>query len=327
MLENFPKIKLISLPTPLEYAPRLSNTLKINLYIKRDDVMELAFGGNKARKLEFLIGDAINKRCDLIITTGSIYSNHVRLTSAAARKYGLDVLLIIRGKRPEKFKGNLLLNFLFGAKMEFYDVEKEEIDDIIRKRAEELRNEGKNPYIIPLGGTCPTGVLGYVNAAFELMSQMLSRGVKIDYVVHSTGSGATQAGLILGLKLAGSSAKVLGISCGDSKERIRKGVWRLVKDTMKLLNVDISISQDEIIVFDEYTCGGYGVVTEDVVSVIKNICRTEGLLLDPLYTAKAFMGLVDLVRRGYIPKESNVVFIHTGGTPLIFQFNDVLQTL
>jgi len=325
MLENFPRVKLMSLPTPLEHASQLSKVLGVNVYFKRDDVMELALGGNKARKLEFLIGDVIKKKCDLVITTGSIYSNHVRLTSAAAKKFGLDVLLIIRGKRPKKLKGNLLLNSLFGAQMEFCDVEEEEVEGIMEERAKELRDAGKSPYVIPPGGACPIGVLGYVNAAFEIVSQALSRGIKVDYIVHSTGSGATQAGLVIGLKLAGCNAKVLGVSCGDPKEYVEEKALRLVKDTARLLNANIDVTRNDVIVFDEYVCGGYGVVTREVVEAIKYACRTEGLLLDPVYTAKAFIGLMNLAKEGRIPRGSNVVFVHTGGIPLVFHFDDVLQ--
>jgi len=325
LLGRFPRVKLVTLPTPLEYAPRLSEELGVKIYMKRDDAMELAFGGNKVRKLEFLLADALEKGADTIITTGALCSNHARLTSAAARKLGLNVVLILRNIGPKAVKGNLLLDAILGADIRVVEADKSEIPRIMEETAKELLDNGRKPYIIPGGGANAIGSLGYLNASIELLHQLNELKVKADYLVHSTGSGATQTGLTLGFKALNADIKVLGIACGGSKESITNVVKNLADDTSKLVGLQFSLNYNEITVYDEYTCGGYGVITRDVVDVVKKVAKLEGVLLDPVYTGKAMMGLFDLVEKGDVPKGSTVVFLHTGGTPLIFQYEDELK--
>jgi len=325
LLGRFPRVKLVTLPTPLEYAPRLSEELGVKIYMKRDDAMELAFGGNKVRKLEFLLADALEKGADTIITSGALCSNHARLTSAAARKLGLNVVLILRNIGPKAVKGNLLLDAILGADIRVVEADKSEIPRIMEETAKELLDNGRKPYIIPGGGANAIGSLGYLNASIELLHQLNELKVKADYLVHSTGSGATQTGLTLGFKALNADIKVLGIACGGSKESITNVVKNLADDTSKLVDLQFSLNYNEITVYDEYTCGGYGVITRDVVDAVKKVAKLEGVLLDPVYTGKAMMGLFDLVEKGDIPKGSTVVFLHTGGTPLIFQYEDELK--
>ncbi len=325
LTSKFPRVKLISLPTPLEYAPKLSEELGVKIYFKRDDVMELAFGGNKARKLEFLMADALRKGADTIITTGALCSNHARLTAAAARKLGLDIVLILRSIGPKSVKGNLLLDAILGADIRIFDVDREEIPKIMNETAKELEEKGKKPYIIPGGGANAIGSLGYLNASVEILHQLNERGITANYIVHSTGSGATQTGLALGFKAMNTNIKVIGIACGGDKRSISHAVKRLADETSKLTNLPLTLSYEDIIVYDEYTCGGYGIITKEVIEIIKRVARSEGVILDPTYTGKAMMGLINLIRKGEIPKGSTVIFLHTGGTPLVFQYEDELK--
>ncbi|MEM1622596.1 MAG: D-cysteine desulfhydrase family protein [Sulfolobales archaeon] len=317
---SYPRYRLTSLPTPIERATRLSKELGVELLIKRDDVMELCLGGNKVRKLEFIIADALKKGCDVLITRGATHSNHVRLTAAAAKKAGLDVYAVITPPGSLETQGNVLLDRLLDVKL--VPVSKaEEADEAMEKLAEKLKSAGRKPYVIPAGGASELGVLGYVLGALEILQQSLSLGVKPDFIVHATGTGATQAGLTLGLRLLGANdVKVLGISNGRKASELTKRLVDLFNSTAKMLGVDIKASESDFTVYDEYSFGGYGVITSEVVNTIKYVARTEGVLLDPVYTAKAMYGLIDLVQRGIIKKGSSVIFIHTGGSPIVFQY-------
>ncbi len=309
----------------MDKAERLSKELGIDLYIKRDDVMELALGGNKVRKLEFLIGDALAKGCDVVITRGAFHSNHARLTAAAARKMGLDVYLVLTPPGTPDLQGNVLLDKLLGAEIVLTSTP-EEADELMNKLAEELRERGRRPYVIPGGGASPLGVLGYVNAALEILEQMYSMGKRPRYMVHATGTGTTQAGLVLGLKLLGvDDIEVVGISISRRANEARERVYRLITETAKLLNVRIDMEPEDVTVFDDYVFGAYANVTKEVVDMMKYVARKEGLILDPVYTAKAMYGLIDLVEKGYIEKNSTVVFIHTGGTPIPFQMSKIIE--
>ncbi len=312
-----PRVSLTHLPTPLEHAPSMSARLGRRILVKRDDVMSLALGGNKVRKLEFLIGDAKEKKADTIITTGAQHSNHARLTAAAAVKIGLKPVLVLRGK-PTEPKGNLLLDRLLDADIRFTE---EQPDLAMTKVADELRLKGRTPYIIPAGGANAVGTLGYVNSAREILAQARQDGLRIDYVVHATGTGPTQAGLIIGFHVLNSKVRVLGISNGPDSLTGKQRVRNLIDDTIRLLGVRLSIPDEEIIVNDDYTCGGYGVINRDVVDAMAFAARTEGLILDPVYTGKAMLGMEGLIEKKIIIENSNVVFLHTGGSPITFQYD------
>lgn len=323
----FPRVRLTTLPTPMERASRLGGELGIELFVKRDDVMELALGGNKVRKLEFIMGDALSQGSDVVITTGAFHSNHARLTAAAARKLGLDVYLVLTPPRRPVVNGNLLLDRLFGAGV-LMAKDRDEAKRLVEDLEKKLRKEGRRPYVIPGGGASPHGVLGYVLAALEIAQQLYEMNKRARYIVHATGSGTTQAGLVLGAKLLGLDVEVVGISVGAPADRVRERVAELANKASDLLGAKVRVEPEEVTVFDNYTYGGYAEITREVVEVMELAARSEGLVLDPVYTAKALAGLIDLVNRGYIEKGSVVVFIHTGGTPIPFQYSEeVVQYL
>jgi D-cysteine desulfhydrase family pyridoxal phosphate-dependent enzyme len=319
LLSSQERIHLCTLPTPIEKPAGLQTLVpSIDLLIKRDDVMELAMGGNKVRKLEFLMADARAHSSDTVITTGDLHSNHTRLTAAAARKLGMKAVLAMKGKKPESIQGNLLLSYLLGADVRFFDVERRELPSIMEEIKTEQEAKGHRGYVIPRGGASAHGVLGYANAVFELRNQLGDKAKQIDFIVFATGTGATQAGLLLGTKLAGMQAKVVGISAGRSESEIATDVSRLVGEAAHLLEASVRLSTEEIIVNDSFTCGGYGVVTREVTDLMETVAQKEGLLVDPVYTGKGMLGLVGLTKQGYFPQGSHVLFIHTGGLPIIF---------
>lgn len=324
-LNDFPRYALSTFPTPLEQAPRLSKELGIKLLIKRDDVVELALGGNKVRKLEFLIGDALSKDYDAVITTGATHSNHARLTAAAAVKAGLRAYLVLTPPGNNEPKGNLLLDKLLGAEVVF--TESDPVREMERL-ADDLREKGLKPYIIPAGGASPVGVLGYVEAAAELMEQVRALGKGIDYVVLADGTCAMHAGLLLGLRAIGvKEVKVVGISVGKAKGTARDTVRHLIDEASELLGIENPVRERDIVIVDDYVFGGYGNITREVVEAMKLAATKEAIILDPVYTGKAFAGMVDMARNGYFPKGSQVVFIHSGGAPIVFQYDEVIASL
>ncbi|MDK2384439.1 MAG: D-cysteine desulfhydrase family protein, partial [Candidatus Korarchaeota archaeon] len=279
---GFPRFKLASFPTPLEHAERLGEKLGIDLYVKRDDVMELALGGNKVRKLEFLVGDALAQGADTLITTGAFHSNHARLTAAAGVKAGLKVYLVLTPPGSMEPQGNLLLDMMLGA--EIVPAEGD-AGKAMAELAVKLFEEGRRPYVIPAGGASPIGVLGYVDAALELLEQMQGRGKKPRYIVMADGSCAMHAGMLLGLRLLGAEdVEVVGISVGRDRAGARRRVEVLVSQASGLLGVDNPVRGEDVVVFDEYVFGRYGAVTREVVETMKMAARTEALVLDPVYT-------------------------------------------
>ncbi|MEM1761295.1 MAG: D-cysteine desulfhydrase family protein [Desulfurococcaceae archaeon] len=317
----FPRFRLITLPTPLERASRLGEKLGIDLWIKRDDVMELALGGNKARKLEFIIGHVLSQGYDTVVTTGALHSNHVRLTMAAARKAGLGAYAVLYKHLPyvePALQGNILLNSVFGGNV-FYAESQSGVQELTERLVNDLKARGKRPYVIPAGGANEYGMLGYVLAPFEILEQAYMHGIKPHYIVHASGTTATQAGLVLGLRLAGAEdVRVLGISVGRSAKTMHERILELTASTARLLGVDIKVRDDDVVVYEDYTFGGYGVITKEVVETIKTVGLLEGLILDPVYTAKAMYGLIDLAEKGEI--RGTVMFLHTGGIPVLFQY-------
>ncbi len=318
------RVKLTSLPTPLEYMENLSRRYRVHIYVKRDDVMELALGGNKVRKLEFIFADILSKKADTVITKGAFHSNHVRLTAAAAAKLGLETYLVLYPPIRPDIRGNLLLDALLGAKI-VKAPSRGEADRVMEEIALELKKKGRKPYIIPGGGASPIGVYGYALAFLEIIEQMRSISRLPDYIIHASGTGATQAGLVLGRKLlAVQDTEVIGISVGPSSSDLRKRVSELATESARTLGLDVDVTPEEVVVRDEYIFGGYASITKQVVDTMKYIGRTEGLILDPVYTAKAFYGLLDLIEKGEIREESVVVFIHTGGIPITMQYPEEL---
>lgn len=315
---SLPRIRLAYLPTPLEYLPRLSKHLGgPKIWIKRDDLTGPSFGGNKVRKLEFVMADAINKGSTVVITTGGIQSNHARSTAAVARKLGLKSVLVLRGRNPPEASGNLLLDRILGADIRFFPVEREEIPRIMEEVADELRKKGEKPYIIPLGASYPIGAAGYVNSVIEIYSQAKEMGLKFDWIVHAAGSGGTQAGLVFGIKMLKMDAKVLGISMGPNAETLRSAALRIAKGISNLLDVNVQISSQDVRVIDDFA-GEEGIISKEVVGAIKTLARTEGIILDPVYTAKAMLGIIELIKNGFFDENENLLFIHSGGLPGLF---------
>ena len=320
------KISFAGFPTPLQKMPNLSKVLGgPSLFVKRDDMTDLAFGGNKARKLEFLFADAKNKGADVIIATGAVQSNCACMVAAASRRLGMKPVLVLVGKEPDVYDGNLFLDRLLSAEIKFVDGYGSHIDDLINSLAEEFRAKGHNPYIIPVGASVPLTVPGYALAMEELVNQFREIRETIDYIVCACGTGGTQAGLLFGVKLLDITAKILGASVFSSKADASRTIAQLVNGSAELFDVDLSIVPEEVTVFDDYIKEGYGVLNSDVTEAIKLVAETEGIFLDPVYTGKAMVMLIDLVKKGYFNEGDNVVFFNTGGLPALFLYRNELS--
>jgi L-cysteate sulfo-lyase len=324
LTSNIDRVSVAHLPTPLEEMKRLSQALgDPRIFIKRDDQTGLATGGNKARKLEYLIAEALGQGADTVLTVGAAQSNHARQTAAAAAMYGLRSILILRGYRPDHWNGNLLLDYLMGAHVRW--AEDTPWDEMMIEVAVEEETAGHHPYLIPLGGSNPTGALGYVAAMEELMGQLEEGHLKVDAVVFASSSGGTQAGLIVGAKALGFEGRVVGISVANT-EQVLKGILKeLVPQTAERLGLQLSFDEADFVVYDDYLGGGYGVMGDPEREAIRLVGRTEGILVDPVYTGRAMAGLVDLIRKGAFGPEETVVFWHTGGTPAIFAYGEGLM--
>lgn len=328
-LQKFPRVKFLWGPTPIIRAENISKEMGVELFIKRDDLTGLALGGNKARKLEFIIGEAIRQKRDTVITAGAVHSNHALQTAAAAKKVGMDAVLVLRGR--EENKGNLLMDKLIGADVHIYAVPTSRaLRGPMEEIAEDLRKKGKNPMIIPVGGSTPTGVLGYLNAVVEMVDQWKEMKLDFDYVVSPTSSGGTQAGILLGLKLLKSEVMALGIGVGDPRKELLEDVAYLIKDTAKILGVEeniISRKELEEKTIDGYGFGGYGTVVKEVIDLIRYVARKESFYMDPVYTGKGFYGLLDMIKKHQIPKASKVLYVHTGGLGGIFQYEEIISEM
>ena len=315
-LARFPRVRLAHLPTPLEPAPGLSQALGIDLWIKRDDCTGLAGGGNKTRKLEFLLGDAFEQDADTLVTQGAVQSNHVRQTAAAAAVMGLKCEVILEERTGSKavdyvHNGNVLMDRLFGAVIRSVpggsDMPAE-----LETTAAEIRARGGKPYVIPGGGSNAIGALGYVDCAREIVVQADELDLAIDLIVTATGSAGTHAGLVAGLAVLGADIPVLGIGVRAPKDRQEANVLKLAKETAALLGHPDRV-KDEMVVADcDYVGAGYGLIDQGVADALILAARTDAILLDPVYTGKAMKGLIALARAGTFEGQ-RVVFLHTGG--------------
>lgn len=324
LLGTKPRVRLAALPTVLEAAPRLGKQLGVDLYIKRDDNTGLAVGGNKARKLEYLVGDALQNGADTLITTGGPQSNHCRMTAAAAAKCGLDCHLVFTGDAIDVRQGNLLLDQLLGAHLHFLGSDDGKLAELrMKELADELKLQGRNPYIVPLGGSNAVGALGYIRAIKEVLDQTDALGLGFDVIIHASGSAGTQAGLLAGIKAFDLPITVIGISVSRSQERLTREVLELCQATLDNAGLKRSIAPAEVIVYDEFVGRGYGVPTELSTEALEMFARLEGVIIDPVYTAKAAAGLLELTRKGVIPAGSKVLFWHTGGSPALFADQDM----
>jgi D-cysteine desulfhydrase family pyridoxal phosphate-dependent enzyme len=308
------RLNFAHLPTPVEELPRLSKILDgPRLFVKRDDQTGLAFGGNKTRKLEFLVAEAQVQGAKMLISAGAIQSNHCRQTAAAAARFGLECILVLTGDMPSQPSANLLLDKMFGAEI-VNVLNRADRDRILRETFDKAVQAGKKPYLVPYGGSSPVGALGYAFAMEELVGQ----DVKPDWILFGTSSGGTHAGLTLGKRLFGYEGKILGISIDESEEWLKNHVSALASDSSELLGERIDFTPDDVMATDAYCQAGYGVLTDNEREAVNLFARYEGLLLDPVYTGRAAGGLIDLIRKGTFEKEETVLFWHTGGQPALF---------
>ncbi|MGQ0570831.1 MAG: D-cysteine desulfhydrase family protein [Armatimonadota bacterium] len=321
-LGRLPRLKLAALPTPLEEAPSLSAYLGgPRIMFKRDDITGLAFGGNKVRKIEYLMGEAVDRGCDVVLTVGAVQSNHARVTAAAARRLGLDAIVVLHGEEPAQRQGNLLLDAIFGADIRLVNTDDDYVlMGVVEDIARDLRRQGRTPYTIPRGGATGLGAAAFVNAGLELLDQLNNRGIRADAVVHASTSGGTQAGLYTALKVTQSGINVMGVSAGPSRDVVTSRVKGLIQELISLMGLDWRPHPDDIVVTDEYVGERYGAPTPACLDAIRLAARTEGILLDPVYTGKAMAGLIDMVRRGQFAPDQTVIFWHTGGQPALFAY-------
>lgn len=330
-LSRYPRLHFAHLPTPLEPMTRLSEHLGgPNLWIKRDDCTGLSSGGNKTRKLEFLMADAVEQKTDTIITQGATQSNHARQTTAIAAKLGMECHVLLEDRTGSEdpayvYNGNVLLDQLHGSTISRRPPDTD-MNAAMEELAQQLRDDGKNPYIIPGGGSNEIGALGYVNAAVELNTQANDRSLRVDHLVHATGSSGTQAGLVLGMEGMNSGIPVYGVGVRAPKQKQEEMVYSLAQRTADFmgLNPDI-VKRERVVANSDYVGDGYSIPTNAMVEAVKMLAQYEGILLDPVYSGKGFAGLVDLIRKGHFKKGENVVFLHTGGSISLFGYPDVFD--
>jgi len=329
-IAKLPRVSLGNYPTPLMEACRLSAALGgPRIIIKRDDLTGLALGGNKCRKLEYVLADAQQRGIDTLITSGSSQSNFALQTAAAARKLGMETyLVLVKGVHVEK-QGNLLLHDILNSTVSIHDVAdpSEMFTTMLKKMnelADELRSQGRNPLVIPAGADIPLGTVGWVNAAEEIGQQLKEQKIDVQYVVLAHAGGGTQAGLVLGFKQLKLPLDVVGISVMYNKGKAIDEIVTLVNETAKLLALDVAITPDEVTLYDDYLGQGYGIITDGCIKAIRLVAQTEGIFLDPVYTGKAIAGLIDLISKGQFTPKDTVVFVHTGGLPAVFAYHQEL---
>jgi len=328
-LARFPRLHWGHLPTPLELLQNLSRELGgPSIWIKRDDCTGMSTGGNKTRKLEFLLAQAHVQGADVVLTQGATQSNHARQTAAFAARLGIACHILLEdrtgiGERNYQHNGNVLLDRLHGAAIERYPGGTD-MEAALTAAAERFRAEGKNAYLIPGGGSNATGALGYVNAAFELVGQANDRDLRIDQVIHATGSTGTQAGLVTGLAGIRSDIPVLGISVRAEKAQQEENVFRLACTTAEKLGAAGAVSREDVTANSDYVGEGYGIPAPSTLEAIDLLARLEGILLDPVYSGKGMAGLIDLVRKGEFEQDQNIVFLHTGGAAGLFGYTSFL---
>jgi D-cysteine desulfhydrase len=324
MQPNYPPhLSLAFLPTPLHPLARLSAHLNgPEIWIKRDDMTGLASGGNKTRKLEFLLAAAVAQGCDYVITVGGVQSNHCRQTAAAAAQLGLGCGLVFRGAKPAEVQGNFLLDQLCGAHI--YWAGELERSVMAQEVARQVKAIGRKPFIIPLGGSNVVGATGYVAAMRELTQQLEHNKLNVDFIVVASSSGGTQAGMTLGAHVYDFRGRILGIAIDSSAETLTTQVAALATATATHLGLGLLPIADRIEVNGEYSEPGYGVVTQIEREAIQMVAQKEGILLDPVYTGRAMAGLIDLIRWGAFTRRQRILFWHTGGLPALFAYTNEL---
>jgi len=313
-MNTIARLNFAHLPTPIEELPRLTKALNgPRIFVKRDDQTGLAFGGNKTRKLEFLVAEAREQGAKMLISAGAIQSNHCRQTVAAAARFGFDCMLVLTGERPARSSANFLLDQLFGAEIITVEDRKDR-DRILKETFDNAVAAGKKPYLVPYGGSSSTGAMGYGFAMEEFMKQ----NVNVDWIIFGTSSGGTHAGIVLGQRVFGFKGRALGISIDEPVAHLKANVSALATQASEKLGERIEFTGDDVLANDDYCQAGYGVFGEGEREAIKLFASNEGLLLDPVYTGRAAAGMIDLIRKGFFKKDETVLFWHTGGQPALF---------
>ncbi len=326
-LARFPRRRYSTGPSPIEELPRLSRALGgPRIFMKRDDLLGLAAGGNKTRKLEFVVADALAQGADTLITCGAVQSNHCRLTLAAAVKEGLKCRLVLEERVPGSYNpragGNNLLYHLMGVEEIRVVPGGSDMMAEMQKVADELAAEGRKAYVIPGGASNELGALGYVACAEEILAQLFDMGLVVDYVVCASGSAGTHAGLVTGFYGNNSGISVVGINVSRTKEEQEKLVYNLVQRIAANLKLNQEIPREAVLCFGDYVGPGYSLPTPAMVEAVRLVAQTEAILLDPVYTGKAMAGLIDLVRTSFFKKDQTLLFVHTGGSPALYAYLD-----
>lgn len=319
IIDKFDRLKLGTFPTPIIELKNIEKRCKNGqrIFMKRDDMSGVSLGGNKVRKLEFILADAKNKGCDTIITTGAAQSNHAMLTGACCKKLGLDCRLVLLGEGVMETKGNLLLNQIMDVPVEFVMAESfgyvyKRINELVA----ELEAEGKKPYVVPVGGSMPIGVLGYVEGMREMFDQLAPLDVENPHIISCTGSGGTLAGIVLGAKLINPKARVTGVLIGEDP-KCKETVMGLIDEACNLMDIDNPVSEKDFMV-KEYYGEGYAIPSKSGNDAIRTLARDEGIFVDPVYTGKTVGGILDLIDKDYFGEEEDLVYIHTGGVASLF---------
>ena len=328
-LAKFPRRRYTAGQTPIERLSRLSETLDgPTIYMKRDDLLGLTGGGNKTRKLEFLVADALAKGADTLITCGAIQSNHCRLTLAAAVKEGLRCRFVLEERAPASFdpesSGNIFLYNLLGIEKIRVVPAGSDLTAEMETVARELTSEGRKGYLIPVGGSNPIGTTGYVACAQEIQDQTFDMGLALDAIVCASGSAGTQAGLVAGMAGCNMNIPVIGINVSRTREEQENIVYRLAEATAEHVGIHGDIPREAVTCLGDYVGPGYSLPTPEMAEAVRLLSRTEGILLDPVYTGKAMAGLIDRIRKGYFRKKSNILFLHTGGSPALYVYREYL---
>ncbi len=329
-LAKFPRRRYTAGPTPIERVPRFSAALGgPNIYIKRDDLLGLTAGGNKTRKLEFLVAEALAQGADTLITCGAVQSNHCRLTLAAAVKEGLKCRLVLEERVPGSYHpdagGNHFLYNLLGVEQIKVVPAGSDLPEEMAAVAGELAAAGRKGYVIPGGGSNPLGALGYVACAQEILAQTFELGLEIHAILCASGSAGTQAGLVTGVQGCNMNVPVLGINVSRTSQVQEALVYGLVRATAEYAGLSAAVPREAVTCFDDYVGPGYSLPTPGMAEAVRLLAGTEGILLDPVYTGKAMAGLIDLVRKGYFERDSNILFVHTGGLPALYVYQEYFK--
>ena len=324
-LDDIPKIDLCLLPTPIIPLNRLSNYLEgPRIYMKRDDLTGIAFGGNKNRKLEYLLADALQLGADTIITEGAVNSNHCLQTAACALKLGFDCELVLSGKEPSEITGNFLLFKILEIPVHFVNNSSER-KNCMREREKKLISKGKKPYLIPTGGSNALGALGYIKCILEVKQQVQQFNGKFNYFVHAAGSGGTQAGLLIGKELFYPELRIVSVTVGIDASYLETETAKILKEFQSKFDIKQDLTRIPIKLVTGYEGPGYGLPSKEMVETVKLVAQLEGVFLDPVYNGKAMVGLIDMIKSGNFSEDEKILFLHSGGGSSIFNYNDAFS--